>query len=165
MSTQYIGFSYVPDKQGDEGLVLHFKEGAAQTFKKGEPLQLSSGKVVIAAASPMGANALLGFAEKDASGVTDTVVPVRICRPGDVFNAHYESDDTFADADINTTGFDIKRKASGTVWCIDQDTVTNPKFLVLGTAELDARGLFLPTAGGPVYVKVKQSTATIFFAN
>lgn len=167
MSVKNSGFKYVPAYDGDEGLVEHFQEGSAQTFVAGDPVLLSGGKVVIYSATPLGAVALLGFAEKPASGVTDTLIPVRIPRPSDLFIAQLDSGGTFAPAThVQLTGYDLKRSgAAGTVWVVDTATATNPKVIVIGSLEYDATGIGRPTAGGSVYVKFKNASATLVFAN
>ena len=76
-------FKYHSVAQGDEGLVIPFQEGATQTFKEGDLLKLSSGKVIIATVSST--DLILGFALVDATGVTDSVIPVQVIRPSDVF--------------------------------------------------------------------------------
>lgn len=155
------GFKYLTDKQGDEGLVRNFQEGAAQSFKAGDPLIFSSGKVVIYSATPLGAVLLVGFAEVDAMGVTDSLIPVRIPRVSDLFQANLDGAATFAVAThVQTTGYDLKRSgAAGTPWVVDTGTATNPKVIVLGSLEYDGRGNLIATAGGPVIVKFKNVAA------
>lgn len=60
-----------------------YPEAASQTFKKGDPVILSSGKVAIAgnSANLINAATILGFAMEDASGTTDD--PVKVLIPSD----------------------------------------------------------------------------------
>lgn len=59
-----------------------YPEAAAQSFKKGEIVILTAGKVTIAGANPTG---ILGVAAHDASGVTDTGVNVYIANLDTIF--------------------------------------------------------------------------------
>ena len=79
-----LGLSY-RTTDGDPPDVAHYPEAASQTFKAGDLVTLSSGKVAVAvAASTTYASAdleggtVLGIALADATGVTDTAVPVAI---------------------------------------------------------------------------------------
>lgn len=157
---------YASDK-ADE-LVLTLTEGAGQTFKSGDPVILSSGKVIVhsaAAGAVLGAVLGLGIADQDASGVTDNPIRVRIPRPGDLYLMSYQSDDTPAVADINPTGFDLIRGSAGTgTVFVDQDTTTNPKVVVVGSADPDLP-LGASAAGGPVLVRIKNVAAVWFGAN
>lgn len=60
--------------------VRYFPEAASQTFKRGDLVYLVSGKVTVAAAvgANVGAITILGIAEADATGTTDTMLPVAI---------------------------------------------------------------------------------------
>jgi hypothetical protein len=63
-----------------------YPEAASQTFKRGDLVYLSSGKVTVAATAGIGNNVasgtkVLGIALKDASGATDTAIPVAIANP------------------------------------------------------------------------------------
>lgn len=146
---------YASDR-ADE-LFLTLPEGASQSFKNGDPVILSSGKVIVhsaAASAVLGAVVALGIADQDASGTTDNPVRVRVPRKGDLYLMSYQSDDTPAVADVNTTGFDLIRGASGTGQIfVDQDTATNPKVVVCGTADPDLP-LGASSAGGPVLVRI-----------
>ncbi len=63
--------------------ILYFPEAATQTFKRGDFVTLSSGKVAVAVAYTSGdpvlsGTKILGIADKDATGTTDTPIPVVI---------------------------------------------------------------------------------------
>lgn len=147
-------FKYHSCYEGDEGLVLPFQEGAAQSFKAGELVKLSSGKIIVA--TEASADLMLGYALSDASGVTDTIISVQVIRPTDVFIVPYESDDTFAITDVGT-GYGAKR--TNNKWLINQDNVTAAQvvFSVLGSLEYDARQILGATAGGAAYVRFNPS--------
>jgi len=166
MAKKVFGMEYVPAYNGDsDGLVQEFEEGSAQTFGAGSPVILSSGQVVQAVAlnAVLGNVVLVGFALRAASGVQGTRLPVRIARPNDVYIVKMESDDTFAAADVELVGFELKRTSTGDV-VVDKDTVSNPKVLILGTEEVNADGTKTPTAGGVVRVKIRNVAANIYGA-
>lgn len=149
-------FKYHSTYQGDEGLVLPFQEGASQTFKQGEAVKLSSGKIIVA--TEASADVILGFALRDATGTTDSFISVQVIRQSDVFIMDYETDDTFAIADVgNATGFGAKRTSNK--WMVNQDNVTAAQvvFHVLGSLEYDVTGKLVASAGGPAYVRFNPS--------
>lgn len=149
-------FKYHSVNQGDEGLVLPYQEGAAQTFKAGEIVKLSSGKIIVA--TEASADLLLGYALADASGVTDTIVSVQVIRPSDVFIVPYEADDTFVITDVGvSTGYGAKR--TNNKWMINNDNTTAAQvvFHPLASIEYDARQLLGATAGGAAYVRFNTS--------
>lgn len=153
-------FTYVGDKQGDEGIVRSFPEGTTQSFVAEDLVTLSSGTVVnaIAVGSNLGnvTNTVLGFAKKAATGVAGTMIPVLMIRQTDIFRAAMDSDDTHVATDVNITGFEVKRLAAGQ-WVVDQDATTNAAVVVLGSAQRDSLGSLAATAGGSVYVKFRAS--------
>lgn len=65
---------------GETYPLAHYKEAASQSFKAGDLVTLSGGKVAALATSDgdvtSAGNKVLGMALKDASGVTDTLIPV-----------------------------------------------------------------------------------------
>lgn len=80
-----------------EGLLIKhwYPEAASQSFKKGQPVYLSSGKLTACASD---GTAILGVADADASGTTDTSIPVILATPLTVF----EAVPTNAGADVAT---------------------------------------------------------------
>ena len=64
-----------------------FKEGATQTFKRGDILKLSSNTVVLATGTGISAD-MLGVAGKDATGTTNTAIPVYVFSPEQVWMAY-----------------------------------------------------------------------------
>lgn len=143
-------FKYHSVYQGDEGLVLNFPDTAGQAYKAGDLVKLTSGKLVISTAAS--ADRHLGFALTDSTGVVDTLVPVQVIRPADVFIVKYQPGDTFVITDINNVGY-VAATANNT-WYIDNDSTTaaNVVFIVLGSLEYDARGILGATDGGAAYV-------------
>lgn len=171
-----IGFKYVPQFNGDEGLVLPFPEAAGQTFVQNDLVSIASGQITAVAAGVAGAVVLLGTAEQAASGVTNRLCKVRVWRPGDIFIANFISGTTFSAAThVNVTGYDVTAAAGNPQVNV---TATNTKVVVLGSAEvtpleavitpftgIGGGSATLATSGGPIYVKVKANTSTIFYAN
>lgn len=177
--TKPIPFSYLPAYCGDEGLVLPFAEGSGQSFAHGDPVKLSSGKVVALAYTVNVADAsqkIVGFAMRSATGTADSRIDVRVIRPDDVWMANFDSDDTFTAAD---TGVEYGLKRTGTasgVTVVDQDTTsaTSTYVTVLASNEFDGPGAGLQstsltasplnssaslnaTAGGRLFVKFRES--------
>lgn len=64
------------------GYVKHFPEAASQSFKKGEFVYLASGKVTVCASD---ATTILGMAMQDATGTTDTSLPVFVATASTLF--------------------------------------------------------------------------------
>lgn len=166
---EFRNIKYVPAYYGDQGLVLPFIEGASQSFAADDPVKLSSGSIVATAVPPT-SDVILGFAQKAATGVTGAVIPVRVIRPSDVYEAHFDLDDTFTAADVGTK-YGIKRAVTGGYWVVDQDDTTNVKVVVLGseewtrgTANLNSESPFSATTGvlaatvsGPIYVRFMEA--------
>lgn len=75
--------------KGGPKKIRTYPEAATQTFKRGDPVILSSGKVAIANSSSnlYTSTDLLGFAERDATGTTDTDIPVMLPGNGTEFVA------------------------------------------------------------------------------
>jgi hypothetical protein len=72
--------------QGPENLE-DYKEGATQTFKRGDIVKMSSGLVVLATGTGIAAN-MLGVAAADASGTTSAAIPVVVFSGEQVFCAY-----------------------------------------------------------------------------
>jgi len=65
-------------------LVHWYPEAASQSFKKGQPVYLSSGKLTACGNDEV---QILGIALADASGTTDTSIPVLLATPLTIFEA------------------------------------------------------------------------------
>lgn len=173
------GIKYIPAFYGDEGLVLPFEEGATQSFKAGDLVILSSGAIVTAGTN-LAAQVAVGMALKPATGVTGAIIPVRVIRKSDVWAGRYQSDDTFAVADVvPTTGFDLVTEGAVAAgeWVINQDDATPGSARIMTSMEWSGGGTSLnaedktlvgntnlaATAGGPVVFRFAQA-ATVFGA-
>ena len=90
---------------GGPPIVVNFPEGAGQSFKRGEFVKLSAGKVVLAANTD---TQFLGIALADASGVTDTNVQVALATADTVFAANLTTSQVTAVTDVaKSYGFTI----------------------------------------------------------
>lgn len=65
--------------------ILYYPEAASQSFKKGEFVNLVSGKVTVLSATPALQGKILGLAMADASGTTNTAIPVAVAEEGVLF--------------------------------------------------------------------------------
>jgi len=159
MAIKVTSFKYVPAYQGDEGLVLHFQEKASATFITDDLVFLASGVIDICGTDP---TKILGVAKKDKTGVTNTLIPVQVIRPGDVFMANFVAAKTFAVTDVGVS-YEIVKTAAGN-WQIDSTTsANNLRVTVMGSAEYDSTGILRATAGGPVYCSFLQTAGTSTF--
>ncbi|MFI5384808.1 MAG: hypothetical protein ACHQ50_01700 [Fimbriimonadales bacterium] len=114
-----------------------YPEAASQTFKRGDLVYLASGLVTAAATAGVGNNVasgtkVLGIALKDASGATNTAVPVAIANPNlrwvlPVTHATPASGVT-AVTEVGTT-YELERTAAGK-WAVPIDDTTNTKVVV-----------------------------------
>jgi len=161
---QVNGFTYVPAYEGDEGLVVQFTEGASQSFKAGDPVKLSAGKIIAATATANNLDAdqvLVGFAMKKATGVTDAACQVRVIRPStDVFMVNLDPTATAGTFVTTMVGVPISISQVGTEWFADGDVTADAYVVPLASAEWGEIGL-AAQVGGPIYVKFLEGN-TIF---
>jgi hypothetical protein len=155
---QTKNFIHQPSYSTGNELVWLFPEASGATFVANDAVIFSSGQLVV---GTTGAVDLVGFSEIAATGTQGALVRVRVIRPTDVYVGWYQSDDTPAAADLNSTGFELIKPSAG-VWRVDQDTTTNPKVLILGRANLPVVRENLiaeaaSSAGGAVYCKFTVS--------
>lgn len=112
------------------GEIRHYKEGASQTFKKGDPVIFSSvadseDRIVIAGADP---GAIVGFAAEDASGTADTKLPV-YC--GDTEFVVHVKDTQAIDVDmLKAAGFGIVSDGTNSIWRLDTAETSSKIFKV-----------------------------------
>ena len=162
---------YVRAYCGDEGLILPFAEGAAQSFSRGDLVKLSSGAVIACtytATALDGDQIPVGFAVQGATGVTGARIDVRVIRPDDVFLMNMDSDDTYVTANAGAV-FGLKRPTAG-IFVVDTDDVVAADVMVLASNEFKSPGTGLnaalpnsagaklnATAAGRVYVKFLET--------
>jgi hypothetical protein len=116
--------------------VIECYEAATQTFKAGDFVDLSSGKVAlsVAAGNTLGANDdPMGIALQDATGTTDTKILIYKIHPGfriilPVYHGTPASAVT-AIADIGSS-FGI-RNHTGSIWCVALDETSATKVHVV----------------------------------
>jgi hypothetical protein len=136
VNLQSQGIGLIPSKNlgGGSGVVpmMEGVEAAAQSWKKGAILIESSGKVAIASADPT--SAILGVAAGDASGVTDAKCLFYPARPGMVFEATYEDQNSENHALVQGdlyTNHALQVDGNG-IWYVDENDTTNTAVVIVG---------------------------------
>ena len=115
-----------------KGEIVHYKEGASQSFKRGYPLIFSSvadkeDRVIVAGADPA---AIVGIAGADASGVADTMIPVYTGMDDARFVVRV-ADGQAIDVDmLKAAGFGIVADATNLIWRLDTTETTAKIFKV-----------------------------------
>lgn len=120
-----------------------YKEGASQTFKRGDLLQVDTAagtnRVKIADADE---TEILGVAAEDAVGTADTAISVWVARAGERWIGNVTGD-TLDRADLNTEVGIVKDSAG--VWLVDlaDTSATRVKIVALVDAHGDTNGRVL----------------------
>jgi len=135
--------------------VEYSPEAASQSFKEGQLVYLSSGKVTACASDqPL----IAGMALQDASGTEDTKIAVAIARPGVWFemNVYHATP-----ASAVTAVTDVGKKyglyvADNKCYCDKEDTV-NTRFVVVALSPQDSVG----DQYGRVFVEVLGSVCQL----
>lgn len=117
-----------------------YPEAASQTFKRGDFVFLSGGKVTIcaddqAASTGAGTNGILGIADQDATGVTDTPIICVEASPDVVFVVNNKS--TTAVADV---GKQAQLDLTSSNWTIDVTDNTGGQVSIVGLDPRDTVG-------------------------
>jgi hypothetical protein len=119
-------------KDGQNGQILDYPEHAtAGSFEAGDPVDLNGGKVRIAASDQQ----IWGIAGADASGTTDTSIPVYVISPEQIWVA-------YADTTLNQThvGNDYGLNISAGTSTVDIGDATTTSVVILGIDERDTAG-------------------------
>lgn len=129
----------VKSLHGGPIIVVNRPEASGQSFKRGELVYLSGGKVTLASATQ---GTILGMALADASGTVDTDVLVALATADAVFAANLKSGATTAVTDVGKSyGFAI----ASNKWHIDNAVVgANARALII---DLDSRDVVGDTQG------------------
>lgn len=113
-----------------------FPEAASQTFKRGDLVYLVSGKVTVVPSSPT-TEKILGMALADASGTTDTMLPVLIADDNVEFSVPvYHGTPASAITAVTDVGLDggygLKKAtvSSRPAWALDLENTTNDVLFV-----------------------------------
>jgi len=126
MATQTLGVIEVAGPCPD---VIQVPEGASQTFRKGDLLELTSGKATVADADDA---AILGVALTPATGTTDEPILVALANENNVFsmNAYHA---TPASAVTAVTDISVKYAvvAVSSNWHIELSDTTNTRVRVI----------------------------------
>lgn len=119
--------------------IVNFPEASGQSFKRGEFVNLVSGKVTVGTAT---SNTFLGMALHNASGTVDTNVQVALATADTVFCANLKSGRTSA---VTMRGKSFGFSVTSNKWFID-DTVegANARALII---DLDSRDVVGDTNG------------------
>jgi hypothetical protein len=121
-----------------DATIFNFPEAASQTFKKGQAIYLSSGKV---AACATDAVLIAGFACQDASGITDTEIAVAIAQPGTLFEMNiYHSTPASAITAVTDVGTRYGLYVSGNKSYVDKEDLVNLRFVVVALSPKDTVG-------------------------
>ena len=116
-----------------DGEYRTYPEAAAQSFKRGELVQLSSGKVAALAGTDPAANSILGIAMHDASGVTDADVVVFVPSPDSLIVGNVGGTSVTAAAD---RGAEYGLVEANDIVSVDKTDTTNTRVIVV---DLDRR--------------------------
>lgn len=117
--------------------MVSFKEASSQTFKAGDPLDLTSGKatIVVAYGNALGANDdIMGFAAEDASGTEDTMIKVYLIdKPTRVrLPVRHGTPSSAVTADTqNGTAYGLYLTSDG-ILCVEIDDTSDVKGKVCG---------------------------------
>ena len=122
----------------DGYVVKNYPEAASQSFKKGELVYLVSGKVTVCSAD---ATTILGMALADASGTTDTEIPVAILDDNARFIANvYHATDASAVTAVTNVGVKYAYYVSSNVGRVDIGDTSNDAIIIEELYNGDAVG-------------------------
>lgn len=115
--------------------ILWFPEAASQSFKAGEFVNLVSGKVTVLSGTAQLQGKILGLALADASGTTDTAIPVAVAEEGVLFEMNATS--TTA---VTSVGAVYGLTVTSNKHYVNQSDTTTTKFRVKALSDKDAVG-------------------------
>lgn len=128
----------VKTRSGNSPEKLYFPEAATQSFKKGEMVYLSGGKVTVCGADP---TLIAGFAAEDASGTTDTKKPVWIANADTIFSANiYHPTETSAVTAVSDVGTNYGLVTVSNKTHVDKSETTNTRVTIVELSSLDNVG-------------------------
>lgn len=127
-----------------------FLEGATQTFKEGDPVVLSSGRIVIATDG----NDIAGIAAKAASGTTGADCFVYVVTPEQIWSA-FTSGTPAATTHVGN-GYDLASFTAGNNTVVSLSTTTNKDVIVQA---LDPRDT--PASGTRVLVRFNYASSDL----
>lgn len=133
----------------------NYPEAASQSFKKGQFVKLSSGKVAVCTSAD---TETIGMATHDASGVEDTRVLVALALPGTVFEVNvYHGTAGSAVTAITQIGVNYPLVVGSNKCHADIENTTNDFFTVIALSPIDAVG----DRYGRVYVQVLPTVSKV----
>jgi len=113
--------------------VKNYPEAASQSFKAGEFVYLVGGKVTVCASD---ATVILGMAVADATGTTDSSIPVLLAEAGTEFKANV----TGAVTAVTQRGVKYALLVTSNKHYVDVSDTDNDAFTILDFAQEDAIG-------------------------
>jgi hypothetical protein len=119
---------------GGPPAILHFPEAATQSFKLGEFVYLTGGKV---AAYVADGSSILGIALQDASGTTDTSIPVALATADTIFVGNVDASLTTAQSNVGQA-YDLNLTSNK--WHVDTSSIAAARALVVGLDSRDTVG-------------------------
>jgi len=123
---------------GNSPEILTFPEAASQSFKAGEFVYLSSGKVTVCADN---ATTILGMATHNASGTTDTDCEIAIANYDTVFEANvYHGTPGSAITTIEQPGVNYALQSDSNKSYVDVEDTDNDAFVVRNLSPRDSVG-------------------------
>ena len=120
-----------------KGMFIAYPEAATQSFKRGELVSLSSGKVAALSGSDPTMASILGIVLHDASGVTDTEVTVFVPDNDAVFCANLGGTSVTAITDV---GVRYGLVEANDLVHVDKTDTTNDRVIVVALDKRDAVG-------------------------
>lgn len=134
MAVTYNHFAIHPARADDQDRYVTYEQAAAQTYKAGAPLLLSTGKVQETGTDPA---AILGFAMADAADNSwendafNLVNPTATVALADIeFRGTFKG--TFAAADVGSK-FGLVEDGTSGFWVVDRSDTTNTRVIITGT--------------------------------
>ncbi len=135
--------------------IRNYPEAASQSFKKGQFVYLASGKVTECADDAV---AILGMAMQDATGVTNTNIPVALADANTLFEmCVYNSTPASAVTAITQVGVNYALKVDSNKCYVDIEDKGHDAFVVEDFSPVDAIG----DQYGRVFVRVLAAASQV----
>lgn len=123
---------------GNSPMIRYYPEAASQSFKAGQFVYLSSGKVTVCSDD---ASSILGLAVSDATGVTDSECAVYIANTDTIFEGNvYHSTPASAVTAITQVGEQYALKVLSNKCYVDIEDTSHDAFQIVSLSERDAVG-------------------------
>lgn len=120
-----------------KGVFIAYTEAASATFKRGELVAFSSGKIAALSGTDPTMASIVGIAMHDASGVTDDPVTVFVPDVDAIFSANLDPGSVTAVTDI---GVRYGLEENSNIVNVDKTDTTNERVVVVALDKRDAVG-------------------------